>query len=83
MSPYIFAKAIHEGRTIELYHLGFVKRDYSYIDDIVAGTIAVLDKPAEASQATVSTISAPRAARTSSTSSPCSRRRWAARPRSS
>jgi UDP-glucuronate 4-epimerase len=48
MSPYIFAKAIHEGRTIELYHLGFVKRDYSYIDDIVAGTIAILDKPAEA-----------------------------------
>ena len=46
MSPYIFAKAIHEGRTIELYHLGFVKRDYSYIDDIVAGTLAALDKPA-------------------------------------
>ena len=48
MSPYIFAKAIYEGRTIELYHLGFVKRDYSYIDDIVTGTIAVLDKPPEA-----------------------------------
>jgi UDP-glucuronate 4-epimerase len=48
MSPYIFAKAIHEGRTIELYHLGFVKRDYSYIDDIVDGTIAILDKPPEA-----------------------------------
>jgi UDP-glucuronate 4-epimerase len=47
MSPYIFAKAIHEGRTIDLYHLGFVKRDYSYIDDIVAGTLAVLDRPAE------------------------------------
>jgi len=47
MSPYIFAKAIHEGRTIELYHLGFVKRDYTYIDDIVAGTLAVLDRPAE------------------------------------
>ena len=46
MSPYIFAKAILEGRTIELYHLGFVKRDYSYIDDVVAGTLAVLDKPA-------------------------------------
>jgi UDP-glucuronate 4-epimerase len=45
MSPYIFAKAIHEGRTIELFHQGLVKRDYSYIDDIVAGTIAVLDKP--------------------------------------
>jgi UDP-glucuronate 4-epimerase len=45
MSPYIFAKAIHDGETIELYHLGFVKRDYSYIDDIVAGTLAVLDRP--------------------------------------
>jgi UDP-glucuronate 4-epimerase len=45
MSPYIFAKAIHEGRTIDLYHLGFVKRDYSYIDDIVAGTLAALDQP--------------------------------------
>jgi UDP-glucuronate 4-epimerase len=47
MSPSIFAEAIHDGRTIELYHLGFVKRDYSYIDDIVAGTVAVLDKPPE------------------------------------
>jgi UDP-glucuronate 4-epimerase len=46
MSPYIFAKAIHEGSTVQLYHLGFVKRDYSYIDDVVAGTLAVLDKPA-------------------------------------
>ena len=45
MSPYIFAKAIHEGRTIELNHLGFIKRDFSYIDDIAAGTLAVLDKP--------------------------------------
>ena len=46
MSPYIFAKAIHEGSTIQLNHLGFIKRDYSYIDDIVAGTVAVLDRPA-------------------------------------
>ncbi|TAJ37932.1 MAG: NAD-dependent epimerase/dehydratase family protein [Reyranella sp.] len=45
MSPWIFAKAIHEGRTIDLYHLGFIKRDFSYIDDIVAGTLAVLDQP--------------------------------------
>ncbi len=45
MSPHIFAKAIHEGSTINLYHLGFIKRDFSYIDDIVAGTLLVLDKP--------------------------------------
>jgi UDP-glucuronate 4-epimerase len=46
MSPYIFAKAICEGTTINLFHLGFVKRDFSYIDDIVAGTLAALDRPA-------------------------------------
>jgi UDP-glucuronate 4-epimerase len=48
MSPWIFAKAIHEGSPIHLYHLGFVKRDYSFIDDIVAGTLAALDRPAAA-----------------------------------
>jgi UDP-glucuronate 4-epimerase len=46
MSPSIFARAIQDGATINLYHLGFVKRDFSYIDDIVAGTLAVLDRPA-------------------------------------
>jgi UDP-glucuronate 4-epimerase len=45
MSPYIFARAIHEGRTIPLYHHGKLKRDFTYIDDIVAGTLAVLDRP--------------------------------------
>lgn len=48
MSPYIFARAIEEARTITLYHLGLIKRDYSYIDDIVSGTLAILDKPTAA-----------------------------------
>lgn len=45
MSPYIFARAIHESRTIPLYHHGKLKRDFTYIDDIVAGTLAALDRP--------------------------------------
>ncbi len=45
MSPYIFARAIHEGRKIDLYHHGKLRRDFSYIDDIVAGTLAALDRP--------------------------------------
>ena len=54
MSPYVFAKAIHEGRPIELSHQGVLKRDYSYIDDMAAGTLAVLDKPpAEASHTAI------------------------------
>ena len=47
MSPYIFAKAVCEGGRIELSHFGKAKRDYSYIDDIVSGTLAVLNKPAD------------------------------------
>ena len=47
MSPYIFARAIHEGRTIPLYHHGKLKRDFTYIDDIVTGTLAALDRPPE------------------------------------
>ena len=47
MSPYIFARAIHEGRTIPLYHHGRLKRDFTYIDDIAAGTLAALDRPPE------------------------------------
>jgi len=45
MSPYIFARAIHESTPLKLFHQGLAKRDYSYIDDIVAGTLAVLDRP--------------------------------------
>lgn len=43
MSPYIFARAIHEGKTIPLYHMGRIKRDFTYIDEIADGTIAALD----------------------------------------
>ncbi len=46
MSPYIFAKAIHEGSTISLYHLGRIKRDFTYVDDAVTGVLAALDSPA-------------------------------------
>jgi UDP-glucuronate 4-epimerase len=60
MSPYIFAKAIHDAAPINLYHLGFVRRDYSFIDDIVAGTLAILDKPAEAPSHRVYNLAAAR-----------------------
>ena len=46
MAPYIFARAILAGTPIELFHRGEVTRDFSYVDDIVAGTLAVLDRPA-------------------------------------
>jgi UDP-glucuronate 4-epimerase len=45
MALFLFTKAINEGRPIDVYNFGNMKRDFTYIDDIVAGVIAALDKP--------------------------------------
>ncbi|MEA3343752.1 MAG: GDP-mannose 4,6-dehydratase [archaeon] len=44
MAPYKFTKAISEGKEITMYGDGTTKRDYTYIDDIVSGIIAALDR---------------------------------------
>jgi UDP-glucuronate 4-epimerase len=46
MSPMIFAKAIMEDRPIPVFNHGDMERDFTYIDDIVEGTLRVLDTPA-------------------------------------
>ena len=46
MSAMIFARAIMEGRPIPVFNHGDMSRDFTYIDDIVEGTLRVLDKPA-------------------------------------
>jgi UDP-glucuronate 4-epimerase len=43
MAYYSFTKAILTGDPIRIYHQGQLKRDFTYIDDIVAGTIAAID----------------------------------------
>ena len=43
MAVYGFAQAIVSGRPITLYDGGVLKRDFTYIDDIVAGVLAILD----------------------------------------
>ena len=45
MAVYIFCKAIFEGRAIPVFNNGDMKRDFTFIDDIVAGVIASLDNP--------------------------------------
>ena len=46
MSPMLFADAITKGRPIQVFNHGDMARDFTYIDDIVEGTLRVLDKPA-------------------------------------
>jgi UDP-glucuronate 4-epimerase len=46
MALFLFTKAILEGKPIDVFNYGNMKRDFTYIDDIVEGVIRVLDKPA-------------------------------------
>ena len=43
MSPWLFTSAILEGRTIDVFNHGKMQRDFTYVDDIVEGTLRVLD----------------------------------------
>ncbi len=45
MSAYIFTRAIFEGEPIRVFNRGDMRRDFSYIDDIVTGVLAALDHP--------------------------------------
>lgn len=45
MAVWSFTEAIIRGKPIELYDAGNMRRDFTYIDDIVAGILAVLDHP--------------------------------------
>ncbi len=45
MAYYSFARAIAAGEPITLYEDGRLRRDFTYIDDIVAGVVGCLDRP--------------------------------------
>lgn len=43
MALFLFTKAILEGRPIDVFNYGKMKRDFTYIDDIVVGVMAVME----------------------------------------
>ena len=45
MSAYLFTKAILAGEPIRVFNHGDMKRDFTYVDDVVAGVLAALDRP--------------------------------------
>jgi len=45
MALWLFTEAILEGRPIPVFNRGKMRRDFTYIDDIVAGVLASLLKP--------------------------------------
>ena len=44
MAIFTFTKDISEGRTIKLFNNGKMKRDFTYVSDIVAGILSAVDK---------------------------------------
>ena len=46
MAYFSFTKKIFAGETIDVYNNGEMGRDFTYIDDITAGVLAALDRPA-------------------------------------
>jgi UDP-glucuronate 4-epimerase len=46
MAPWLFAEAILSGRPITLYDGGRLKRDFTFVEDIAAGVLGCLDRPA-------------------------------------
>jgi UDP-glucuronate 4-epimerase len=46
MAPMLFAKAITANEPIKVFNQGEMWRDFTYVDDIVAGVLKALDRPA-------------------------------------
>jgi len=45
MAPFLFIKSILEGESINVFNNGNLKRDFTYIDDIVSGILNVINSP--------------------------------------
>ncbi len=50
MAPMIFARALLAGEPISVFNNGEMWRDFTYIDDIVAGVVGALNKPPKGKQ---------------------------------
>jgi UDP-glucuronate 4-epimerase len=47
MAPLLFSRAVLAGRPIDVFNHGKMRRDFTFIDDIVAGVLGALDHPPE------------------------------------
>ena len=51
MAPMLFTRAILEGQPIKVFNFGKMRRDFTYVDDIVEGIVRVLALPPAATPA--------------------------------
>jgi UDP-glucuronate 4-epimerase len=50
MAPMLFSRAILAGEPIQVFNEGRMRRDFTYVDDIVEGIVQVLAKPPESAE---------------------------------
>ncbi|MDX9689216.1 MAG: NAD-dependent epimerase/dehydratase family protein [Proteobacteria bacterium] len=55
MAAYLFATNIIAGKPIPVFNNGNMRRDFTYIDDIVAGVVGVIDNPMKPAEGQVLT----------------------------
>ena len=53
MAPMLFTKAILAGEPIRVFNDGRMRRDFTYVDDIVEATVRVIEKPPSRAPGTV------------------------------
>lgn len=51
MATFIFTKTILAGEPLDVFNHGNMRRDFTYIDDIVEGVVRISDRPAAANEA--------------------------------
>ena len=51
MALFLFTKAMVEGNPIKVFNYGKMKRDFTYVGDIVEGIVRVIDNPPKGNQA--------------------------------
>ncbi len=47
MAAFLFTKAILAGKPIDVFNQGKMRRDFTYVDDIVEGVVRLADQPAQ------------------------------------
>lgn len=50
MAPFVFTKAILDERPIDVFNCGKMKRDFTYVDDIVEGVVRVMEQPSSSNE---------------------------------
>ena len=59
MAYFSFTKKILNGETIDVFNNGEMKRDFTYIDDIVEGVVRVMDRIPQPQESEITNANAP------------------------